>query len=58
MRRMNEERLPQKIVKLCPTERRQKRRPRNSWMHKAKNKMREKGINNIKWINRKNGKEK
>ena len=32
VRRMNEERLPQKMLEWCPLGRRRKGRPRNSWM--------------------------
>ena len=31
---------------------RKKRKPRNSWMYEVTNRMREKEINNIKWMNK------
>ena len=47
---MDEERLPQKILTWCPSGRRRKGRPRNSWMPKVTTEMREKGINSMEWI--------
>ena len=40
---MNEKKLPQNIVKLYP---------RNSWMKEVTTGMREKGNNNMEWIDR------
>ena len=56
VKRMNEERLPRKILKWCPSGRRRRRRrrrkerPRNSWMQEVITGMREKGINNMVWV--------
>ena len=47
MQRMNEERLPRKILEWCP-----QGRPRNSWIQEVTTGMREKGINNMEWVNR------
>ena len=49
---MNEERLSRKLLECCPTVRRRKGRPRNSWMQEVTNGMREKGIKNVEWIDR------
>ena len=35
VQKMDEERLPQKILTWCPSGRRRKGRPRNSWMQKV-----------------------
>jgi len=47
LRRMNEESLPQKKIK---------GRPRNLWMQEVTTGIREKGINNMEWIDRGEGK--
>ena len=53
VRRINEERLPRKILEWCPLgERRRRRirrkgRSRNSWVQEVTTGMREKGINNL-----------
>jgi hypothetical protein len=52
VQRMNEERLPQKIVEWCPPGRRREGRSRNSWMQEVTTGMREKGINNLESVNR------
>ena len=55
---MNDERIPQKILKFYPPGRRRRRikrrkgRPRNSWMEEVTTVMREKGINNMEWVDR------
>jgi hypothetical protein len=49
VQRMDEERLPRKILELCPPGRR-KGKTRNSWMQEFTTGMREKGINNRKWV--------
>ena len=49
---MDEEWLPRKILEWGPPERRRKGRPRNSWMEEAKTGMREKGIKNMEWVDR------
>ena len=41
-RRMNEERLPEKILEQCPSGKRRKGKPRNSWMQEETTGMREK----------------
>ena len=43
MRRLNEEKLTQKKLELCPSGRKRKGRPRNSWMQIITTEMREKG---------------
>ena len=51
---MDEERLPRKILEWCPPGRRRRRkgRPQNSWMQEVTTGMREKGINNMEWVDR------
>ena len=49
---MDEERLPQKILEWCPPGGRGKGRPENFWMHNVTTRMREKGINNMDWVDR------
>ena len=46
-RTMDEERLPRRILKWCPPGRR-----RNSWLLEVTTGMREKGINNMEWVDR------
>ena len=46
VRRINEERLPQKVVEWLPPARIRKGRPRNLLMQEVTSGMREKGINN------------
>ena len=48
----NEEKLPQTIMEWCPSGRRRKGRHQNSWMLEATTGIREKGINNMEWINK------
>ena len=55
---MNEERLPRKSLEWYPPGRRRKERPRNSWIQEVRTGKREKGINNIEWIDRKEWKRK
>ena len=52
MRRMKEERLPQNILGWCPPGRRGKGRPQNSEMQEVTSGTRERGINNMEWIDR------
>ena len=47
--------LPLKIFEWSPPGRRQKRRLRNSQTQEVTTGMREKGINNMEWIDRENG---
>ena len=56
---MNVERLPENILEFCPPGRRRRRRKgrrkgrlRNLWMQEGTIGMREKGINNMEWIDR------
>ena len=49
---MDEERLPRKILELCRSGRIRKGRARNSWMQEVITGMREKGINNMEWVDR------
>ena len=51
LQKMNEVRLLRKILERCPLGRR-KGRPRNSWMQEVTTGIREKGINNMEWIDR------
>ena len=41
VRRMQEERLPRKMLQLCPPGRRNRGRSRNSWMQEIRTEMRE-----------------
>ena len=38
------------MLECCPTGRRRKGRPRISWIQKVITGMREKGINNLEWV--------
>jgi hypothetical protein len=51
VQRMDKARLPRNILEWCPPGRR-KGRPRNSWMQEVTTGMREKGINNMEWVDR------
>ena len=48
------------MLTCCPPGRRRRRkdRPRNSWMQEVTTGMREKGINNVEWIDREEWKRK
>ena len=50
--RMGQERLPRRILELCPPGRRRKGRPRNSWMQEVTTRMRERGIGDLEWVDR------
>ena len=52
VQRMDEERLPRKCLVWCPPGKTRKGRPRNSWMQKVTTGMTERGINNLKWVDR------
>ena len=52
VQRMDQERLPRRILKWYPPGRRRKGRPRNSWMQEIKKGMRERGIGDLKWVHR------
>ena len=43
VKRMDEERLPRKMLEWCPPGRRRRERPRNSWMQEVATGMRERG---------------
>ena len=47
VQRMSEDRLPRKILELCPPGRGKDGRPRNLWMQEVTTGIRENGINNI-----------
>ena len=50
---MNEKILPRQILEWCPPGRRKiKGRSRNSWMQEVTTGMREKGTNNIEFVDR------
>ena len=53
VQRMDQERLPRRILELCPLGRRKKGRPRISWMQEVTTGMRERGIGDMEWIDRK-----
>ena len=50
--RMNEERLHRKTLEWCPPGRRIKGRPQNSCMQEVTTGIRNKGIDNMEWIDR------
>ena len=52
VQRMEEERLPRKILEWCPLGRGTKGRPRNSWMLKVTTEMREREIGDLEWVDR------
>ena len=52
VQRMDEKRLPLKILEWCPPGRRRKGRPQNSWMEEVTIGMGERGINNLEWLDR------
>ena len=52
VQRMNQERLPRRILECCPPGRRRKGRPRNLWMQEVTAEMRERGIGNLEWVDR------
>ena len=52
MQRMDQERLPRRILEWCPPGKRRKGRYRNSWMHEVTTKMRERRIGDLEWVNR------
>ena len=49
---MDQERLPRRILEWCPSGRRRKGRPRNSWMLEVTTGMREWGIGDLEWVDR------
>ena len=52
--RMNDGRLPKKILQRCPPGRRRSGRPRNSWMQKVTTGMRENGMDRQARMEKKN----
>ena len=58
MQRMDEERLPRRILEWCPPGRQRKRTPRNSWMQEVTTGMREWGISDLEWVDREGWKRK
>ena len=52
VQRMDQERLPRRILEWCPPGRRRKGRPRKSWMQEVTTGMREQGIGDLEWIDR------
>ena len=52
VQRMNQERLPRRILEWCPPGRRRKGRPRDSWMQEVTTGMRERGIGSLEWVDR------
>ena len=57
VQRMDEERLPRKILECCPPGRKRKGIPGNSWVQKV-TRMKENGINNMEWVDREEWKKK
>ena len=49
---MDEERFLQKMLESCPHGKRRKGRTRNSWMEEVTAAVRERGINNLEWVER------
>ena len=52
VQRIDQERLPRRILVWWPPGRRRKGRPRNSWMREVKTGMRERGIGDLEWVDR------
>ena len=52
VQRMDQGRLPRRIIEWCPPGRRKKGRPQNSWMQEVTTGMREKGIDDLEWVDR------
>ena len=52
MQRVDEERLPRRILAWCPPGSRRKGSPRNSWMQEVTTGMRERGIGDSEWVDR------
>ena len=50
--RMDQERLPRRILEWCPPGRRRKGRPRNSRKQEVTTGMRERGIGGLEWVGR------
>ena len=52
VQKMVQERLPRRILERCPSGRRRKGRPRNSWMQEVTTGLRERGIGGLEWVDR------
>ena len=52
MPRLDQERLPTRILEWCPPGRRRKERPRKSGMQEVTTGMRERGIDDLEWVDR------
>ena len=52
MQRMDQERLPRRILEWCTPGRRRRGRIRNSWMQEVTTRMRERGIGDLEWVDR------
>ena len=50
VKRMEQERLPRRILEWCPPGRRRNRRPRITWMQDVTTGMREQGIGDLEWV--------
>jgi hypothetical protein len=50
--RMDQERLPRRILEWFPLRRRRQGRPRNSWIQEVTTGMRERRIDDLGWIGR------
>ena len=52
VQRIDQERLPRRILEWCPPGRRRKGRPRNLWMQEVTTGMRERGNGDLEWVDR------
>ena len=52
MQRMDQERLPRRILEWCPPGRRRKGGPRNFWMQEVITRIREREIDDLEWVDR------
>ena len=52
VQRMDQERLPRRILEWCPAGRRRNERPRSSWMQGVTTGMREREIGDLEWVDR------
>ena len=58
VQRMDQERLPRRILEWCTPGRLRKRRPRNSWRQEVTTGMRELRIGDLNWVEREGGERK
>ena len=49
---MDQERLPRRTLEWCPPGTQRKGRSRNSWMQEVTTGMRERGIDDLEWVDR------